>query len=104
MFFDRVTVLNRLIFDKVPYSKKVWRNSAFETLAKKTLAAYLHILVHDSYALRKLLKFLSSKLLIGEPVQYCEIKLPQLDFPDQVLLAYAIKRDKQIQLTPYASA
>ena len=28
--------------------KKVWQNSAFETLAKKTLA-------HDSYALRKLL-------------------------------------------------
>ena len=42
--------------------KKVWRNNAFKTLAKKTLVnkAYLHILVHDSYALRKLLKFLSS--------------------------------------------
>ena len=26
--------------------------------------------------------------VIGEPAQYCEIKLPQLDFHNQVLLAY----------------
>ena len=31
---------------------------------------------------------LQSKLLIGEPAQYREMKLPQLDFPNQVLLAY----------------